>query len=114
MQTDSGRASPLDLLSAVAASLGGGGGGGFASFSDDASAEHRRLIAVLTTAVAVLVGCVAIFFFRRSSGKKPLELPKPLEVKTRLDAEEDQGKQKVTVFFGTQTGTAEGLAKVRV
>nr|WHO15135.1 NADPH-cytochrome P450 reductase 1 [Alpinia oxyphylla] len=109
MQTDSGKASPLDLLSAVVASLSGGDGLDLGA--GNPSVEYRRLIAVLSTVVAVLVGCAAIFFFRRSSGKKPAEPPKPLALKTQLDAEEDQGKKKVTVFFGTQTGTAEGFAK---
>ncbi|XP_074591243.1 NADPH--cytochrome P450 reductase 3-like [Curcuma longa] len=105
MQTGSGKPSPLDLLSAVVTSLSGGDG--LASGSGDA----RRLIAVLSTVVAVLVGCAAIFFVWRSSGKRPAEPPKPLVVKTQVDAEEDEGKKKVTVFFGTQTGTAEGFAK---
>ncbi|XP_042446690.1 NADPH--cytochrome P450 reductase 3-like [Zingiber officinale] len=110
MQTGSEKASPLDLLSAVVASFSGGDG--LASGAGDAFAENRLLIAVLSTVVAVLVGCVAIFFVWRSSGRKPAEPPKPLVVKTQMDAEEeDQGKKKVTVFFGTQTGTAEGFAK---
>ncbi|KAG6478878.1 hypothetical protein ZIOFF_062323 [Zingiber officinale] len=77
----------------------------------DAFVESRLLIAVLSIIIAVLVGCVAIFFVWRSSRRKPAEPPKPLVVKTQMDTEEDQGKKKVTVFFGTQTRTAEGFAK---
>ncbi|KAG6508271.1 hypothetical protein ZIOFF_033645 [Zingiber officinale] len=73
--------------------------------------ENRLLIAVLSIVIVVLVGCMAIFFIRRSSGRKPAEPPKPLVVKTQMDTEEDQGKKKVTVFFGTQTKTVEGFAK---
>ncbi|XP_074569469.1 NADPH--cytochrome P450 reductase 3-like [Curcuma longa] len=110
MQTDSGKASPLDLVSAIVASLGGDV---LASGADAATAiaENRRLLAILTTSVAVFVGCAVIFFFRRFGGKNPAEPPKPLAVKVQREAEDDDGKKKVTVFFGTQTGTAEGFAK---
>ncbi|KAG6509522.1 hypothetical protein ZIOFF_027515 [Zingiber officinale] len=43
--------------------------------------------------------------------KEARQPPKPLVVKTQMDTEEDQGKKKDTVFFGTQTRTAEGFAK---
>ncbi|KAG6502890.1 hypothetical protein ZIOFF_035179 [Zingiber officinale] len=103
------KASSLDLLSVVAASLSDRYG--LDSSTGDAFVENRLLIVVLSIVIAVLVGCVAIFFVRRSSGRKPAEPPKPLVVKTQMDTEEDQGKKKVTVFFRTQTRTAEGFAK---
>ncbi|XP_042408516.1 NADPH--cytochrome P450 reductase 3-like [Zingiber officinale] len=103
------KASSLDLLSVIVASLSDGYG--LDSSTGDAFVENRLLITVLSIVIAVLVGCVAIFFVRRSSGRKPAEPPKPLVVKTQMDTEEDQGKKKVTVFFGTQTRTAEGFAK---
>ncbi|KAG6483024.1 NADPH--cytochrome P450 reductase 3-like [Zingiber officinale] len=110
MQTGSWKASPQDLVSAIVTFLGGDG---LASGADAAAAiaENQRLLAILTTSVAVFVGCAVIFFFRRFGGKNPAEPPKPLAVKLQREAEDDDGKKKVTVFFGTQTGTAEGFAK---
>ncbi|XP_074563342.1 NADPH--cytochrome P450 reductase 3-like [Curcuma longa] len=110
MQTGSGRDTSMDLVSTIFASLGGDGLGSGTNAAA-AIAENRRLLAILTTSVAVLVGCAVIFFFRRFGGKKLAELPKPLAVKTQQEAADDDGKKKVTVFFGTQTGTAEGFAK---
>ncbi|RWV84324.1 hypothetical protein GW17_00053968 [Ensete ventricosum] len=104
--------SPLDLLSAILAGSLGGDGLPPGAGSVAAIAENRQLLAIVTTSIAVLVGCALIFFFRRSSGKKPAEPPKPLVVRVQPEVEVDDGKKKVTVFFGTQTGTAEGFAKV--
>ncbi|KAG6470346.1 hypothetical protein ZIOFF_071414 [Zingiber officinale] len=109
MQIGSEKASSLDLLSVVIASLSDGYG--LDSSTGDAFVENRLLIVILSIVIVVLVGCVAIFFVWRSSGRKPVEPPKPLVVKTQMDTKEDQGKKKVTVFFGTQTRTAEGFAK---
>ncbi|KAG6513923.1 hypothetical protein ZIOFF_024260 [Zingiber officinale] len=109
MQIGSEKASSLDLLSVVVASLSDGYG--LDSSTGNAFVENRLLIVVLSIVIVVLVGCVAIFFVWRSSGRKPVEPPKPLVVKTQMDTKEDQGKKKVTVFFGTQTRTAEGFAK---
>ncbi|XP_010914150.1 NADPH--cytochrome P450 reductase [Elaeis guineensis] len=74
----------------------------------------RELLAVLTTSVAVLLGCVLLLLWRRSGGKKAtlvVEPPRPLEFREETENELDSGRKKVTVFFGTQTGTAEGFAK---
>ncbi|KAL2502148.1 NADPH--Cytochrome [Forsythia ovata] len=76
--------------------------------------ENRDLIMVLTTSVAVLIGCVVVLVWRRASGsaKKAEELPKLVIPKAVAQPEEvDDGTKKVTIFFGTQTGTAEGFAK---
>lgn len=77
--------------------------------------ENREFVMILTTSIAVLIGCVVVLIWRRSSGQKvkTVEPLKPLTVKVP-EVEVDDGKQKVTVFFGTQTGTAEGFAKALV
>nr|ACF35282.1 cytochrome P450 reductase-like protein [Nothapodytes nimmoniana] len=71
--------------------------------------ENRELMMVLTTSVAVLIGCVAVLVCRRSTAQRSAKgvLAKSLEE----ESEVDDGKKKVTIFFGTQTGTAEGFAK---
>ncbi|KAK8488502.1 hypothetical protein V6N11_045065 [Hibiscus sabdariffa] len=109
--SDSMKVSPLDLLSALIKAK---------MDPSDASAteiatillENKELVMILTTSVALLFGCVVVLVWRRSGSQKPKQIipPKPLIVKD-LDAEVDDGKKKVTIFFGTQTGTAEGFAK---
>ncbi|CAL0325568.1 unnamed protein product [Lupinus luteus] len=105
--------SPLDLMSAIIK-------GNFdpSTLSSDAVAsiilENREFVMLFTTSVAVLIGCVVVLIWRRSSANKikPLEVPKRCIEKTLDDdVEVDDGKKKVTIFFGTQTGTAEGFAK---
>ncbi|KAK6151445.1 hypothetical protein DH2020_014080 [Rehmannia glutinosa] len=77
--------------------------------------ENRDLVMALTTSVAVLIGCAVVLMWRRAAGsakKKEMEPPEPLVTKAAAEPEEvDDGKQKVAIFFGTQTGTAEGFAK---
>ncbi|XP_027072686.2 NADPH--cytochrome P450 reductase [Coffea arabica] len=76
--------------------------------------ENRQLMMILTTSVAVLIGCVVALVWRRSSAstKKVAEPPKLIMTKSVEEPEEiDDGRTKVTIFFGTQTGTAEGFAK---
>lgn len=74
--------------------------------------ENREFVMILTTSIAVLIGCVVVLVWRRSGAQKSrkVEPPKPLIVK-EPEIQEDDGKKKVTIFFGTQTGTAEGFAK---
>ncbi|PON75938.1 Flavodoxin-like [Parasponia andersonii] len=108
--------SPLDLMTAIIK----GGKVDPANMSSDSVAaevaslimENRELVAILTTSVAVLIGCFVVLMWRRSGGQKSkaVELPKPLIFK-EPEVEFDDGKKKVTIFFGTQTGTAEGFAK---
>ncbi|KAM2657809.1 hypothetical protein EV1_013131 [Malus domestica] len=76
--------------------------------------ENREFVMILTTSIAVLIGCVVVFVLRRSSSQKQsrvLQPPKPLIVLEPEPEEVDDGSRKVTIFFGTQTGTAEGFAK---
>ncbi|KAF8411356.1 hypothetical protein HHK36_003904 [Tetracentron sinense] len=71
-------------------------------------------IMILMTSVALLIG-LAFFIWRRSPEwgrhSKPVESLKPLPVPVEEEVEVDPEKTKITVFFGTQTGTAEGFAK---
>lgn len=75
--------------------------------------ENRELLMLLTTSFALLIGCVVVFVWRRSNDKssKSLEAVKLVAPKVEPEEEVDDGKKKVTIFFGTQTGTAEGFAK---
>lgn len=76
--------------------------------------ENKDLMMILTTSVAVLIGCAVVLMWRRSStsARKVVELPKLVVPKSVVEPEEiDDGKKKIAIFFGTQTGTAEGFAK---
>lgn len=77
--------------------------------------ENRQFAVIVTTSIAVLIGCIVMLVWRRSGAgnSKRIEPLKPLVIKPRED-EIDDGRKKVTIFFGTQTGTAEGFAKVRI
>lgn len=79
------------------------------------------VVLIVTTSFAVIIGLL-VFVWKRSSDRsnrssvKPVEVPKfSLSNKDEDDeVEVDSGKTKVSVFFGTQTGTAEGFAKVNL
>lgn len=77
--------------------------------------ENRQFAMIVTTSIAVLIGCIVMLVWRRSGSgnSKRVEPLKPLVIKPR-EEEIDDGKKKITIFFGTQTGTAEGFAKVRI
>ncbi|GMH23260.1 hypothetical protein Nepgr_025103 [Nepenthes gracilis] len=114
MESSSAKVSPIDLVTAI---LKGNFDQLNASFEESPAAiiiKSREVFMVLTTSIAVLIGCVFLVIWRRSNGqrssRKAVELPKPLIVK-EPKVEVDDGKKKVTIFFGTQTGTAEGFAK---
>lgn len=75
--------------------------------------ENREFVMILTTSIAVLIGCVVVLIWRRSSAPpKPRVIQPPAPVIVTPEPEVDDGTKKVTIFFGTQTGTAEGFAKV--
>ncbi|KAF5176820.1 Nadph--cytochrome p450 reductase, partial [Thalictrum thalictroides] len=79
------------------------------------STDPQTILVVLTTSVAVVIGLV-FFLWKRSSSQdrsssKTNEAFKPVSFKEEDDDLIEPGKIKVTIFFGTQTGTAEGFAK---
>ncbi|CAM8979860.1 unnamed protein product [Rhodiola kirilowii] len=106
--------SPLDLVSALL--TGQTEKLNISSYSAADAAEilsqNRQIVMILTTSVAVLIGCVVVLVWRRYASPKSrvLEPVKPLIFK-EPEVEVDDGKKKVTIFYGTQTGTAEGFAK---
>ncbi|CAH9078362.1 unnamed protein product [Cuscuta europaea] len=78
------------------------------------SIGNDTVVALLTTSLAILIGLLVYIWKRsgdRSKEAKPLFVHKTVEAEPEEDAVADPGKIKVTVFFGTQTGTAEGFAK---
>ncbi|KAF6138452.1 hypothetical protein GIB67_022486 [Kingdonia uniflora] len=106
MESGSIKLSPLDLMSAILK-------GESDPFDSAILIENREILMVLTSSIAVLIGCVFLFVWRRSSSgsSRTIEPPRPLVVRDAPEPEIDDGKKKVTIFFGTQTGTAEGFAK---
>ncbi|XP_038704375.1 NADPH--cytochrome P450 reductase-like [Tripterygium wilfordii] len=73
------------------------------------------MLVVATTALAVIVGLL-VFFWKKSSDRsrelKPVFVPKPPSIKDdEAETEAASGKTRITIFYGTQTGTAEGFAK---
>lgn len=108
--------SPLDFIAAI---LKGDYSDGQLEAASPGMAmllENRDLVMVLTTSVAVLIGCVVVLAWRRTAGsatKKQFEPPKLVVPKAAELEEVDDDKPKVSIFFGTQTGTAEGFAKVK-
>ncbi|KAJ9146534.1 hypothetical protein P3X46_028784 [Hevea brasiliensis] len=79
------------------------------------SSVSDSVLLIVTTSFALIVGLL-IFSWKRSSDRnkelKPVVLTKSLAVRDEEDeAEAFAGKTKLTVFYGTQTGTSEGFAK---
>ncbi|KAK4274180.1 hypothetical protein QN277_017448 [Acacia crassicarpa] len=72
------------------------------------------LVGIVATSVALIIG-LAFFWIKssdRSKEAKPVPVPSLSSVKEEEeDIDVSSAKTKVTVFFGTQTGTAEGFAK---
>lgn len=74
------------------------------------------LFTLVGISACVLFLCLGFLLWRQSASKGP-KAPPPVAKKTVIeedDAVEDDSQKRVTVFFGTQTGTAEGFAKVSI
>lgn len=124
MDSSSVKASALDFLSAILSGKTTRFNKTMESYyyTGDAVAEvlmmkeNREVLMILTTtSVAVLIGCVVALMWRRSRGMKKVksveQFLKPVKVEEPV-VEVDDRRKKVVVFYGTQTGTAEGFAKV--
>nr|AQZ55559.1 NADPH-cytochrome P450 reductase [Plectranthus barbatus]UPO25016.1 NADPH-cytochrome P450 reductase [synthetic construct] len=118
MESTIEKLSPFDLMTAILKGVKLDNSNGSAGVEHPAVIamlmENKDLVMMLTTSVAVLLGLAVYLVWRRGAGsaKRVVEPPKLVIPKGPVDAEEeDDGKKKVTIFFGTQTGTAEGFAK---
>jgi NADPH-ferrihemoprotein reductase len=84
--------------------------------------ERAEVRALLATLAAAVLGCALLVLWRRTAaGKKRKDADKASAAlatqgkKARQGTDDqpaDDGRKRVAVFFGTQTGTAEGFAKV--
>ncbi|XP_057416632.1 NADPH--cytochrome P450 reductase-like [Lotus japonicus] len=110
-ESSSMKISPLDMMSAMI--KGTLDPSNISSTSGAGSIIlENEFVMVLTTSIAVLIGCVVVLIWRRSTGNNAKSIEPPKRVVD--EAEVDDGTKKVTLFFGTQTGNAEGFAKALV
>jgi hypothetical protein len=86
-----------------------------------AAGERAEVRALLATLAAAVLGCALLVLWQRTAKRKEADTKASaaagtqLAKKARQDNDEqpgDDGRKRVAVFFGTQTGTAEGFAKV--
>ncbi|KAI7733572.1 hypothetical protein M8C21_005174, partial [Ambrosia artemisiifolia] len=112
MQSESTKTTPFDLITAVVTNKPIDSTN-TSTMPVTLSMLMENQLLMLMTSAALLLGFLFVFW-NRSSGKKSgkdLETPKIVVPKRHVEEEVDDGKKKVTIFFGTQTGTAEGFAK---
>ncbi|XP_002978784.2 NADPH--cytochrome P450 reductase 1 isoform X2 [Selaginella moellendorffii] len=77
--------------------------------------DVSSLVLVLAVSASALIVSIVLLFWRNAPAKKEEE--KKMFKKPTIEVEpedDDPDKKKVSVFFGTQTGTAEGFAKAIV
>lgn len=80
------------------------------------SVNSEGWVVIITTSAALILG-LSYFIWKKSTDwsneSKPIVVPKSVSVVPEEEDEIDvgSGKTKLTIFFGTQTGTAEGFAK---
>ncbi|KAL6525484.1 MFS transporter multidrug-resistance type transporter [Orobanche hederae] len=117
MERTSENFSPFDLMSAILKGVKYNSNGSAEAEPPAVLAmlmENKDVMMVVATSIAALIGYFLFLSWGRVTGskKKVVDPPKLVVPKAQAESEEvDDGKKKVTIFFGTQTGTAEGFAK---